>query len=109
MDAAPGVWIPFIVVLVAAIAWCSAMTAVMITLKRDCALLIKMHESPDDFGFGTIALRATHERDQLRLERLIEENTRVMQEVAHYIRWSIEHTTGTKPPPPKPAIMSSGD
>ena len=36
------------------------------------------------------------------IRKLIEDNTRAVREVAHYIRWSIENTTGKKAPPPMP-------
>ncbi len=104
-----GIWIPLVVVLVVIGTWMATAMAMMISMKRDCVRLIRMHESPDEFGFGTIALRAAHERDQGILLAALKDNTRAMHEVAHYIKWSIEATTGTKPPPPKPAVMAQGD
>lgn len=43
--------------------------------------------------------------NQARLERLITDNTRAMRDVAHYIKWAIEHTTGQKAPPPTPSVI----
>lgn len=53
--------------------------------------LLDMHEHADDYGFGTE-----------RTNKLIEDNTKAMNALVHYITWSIEHTTGQKPPPPLP-------
>lgn len=50
-------------------------------------------------------LRQRQSVDRYRLENVIKDNTSAMREVAHYIRWMIEKTTGEKPPPPMPAVM----
>jgi len=39
------------------------------------------------------------------MRELIRDNTKAMREVAHYIKWCIEHQTGEKPPPPVPTVM----
>lgn len=111
-----GIWIPALSVMVPLAIWIVWVSNQMRAIGKqqqncmDChSEMLKMHKDPDHYGFGTIKLSAVHERDQRRLEQLITDNTRAMEEVAHYIRWSIEHSTGTKPPPPTPAIMNVGD
>lgn len=97
------------IMLMPTIGWALYITNVLSRIRArqaDCMNchneMLKMHHNPDEYGFGTISLRATHERDQNRLEKLIDDNTRALREVAHYIRWSIENTTGKKAPPPMP-------
>ena len=55
------------------------------------ARLEHMHDNPEEFGFGTS-----------RTNQLIEDNTRAMQALTHYIRWVIENQSGERPPPPTP-------
>lgn len=107
---APGIWIPFVAVLTPLVAWAIALSMMLSGMKNrqvEClkchSEMLNMHRNADEFGFGTVALRSTQERDQNRLEQLIADNTRALREVSHYIRWSIENTTGKKPPPPMPA------
>ncbi len=47
-----------------------------------------MHENPEKFGFGTKGFRP-----------VIEENTRAIRELSHYMRWAAEAQSGKKPPP----------
>ena len=52
------------------------------------AKLLRMHEHPEDTGFGTVGFRET-----------ISNNTRAMRELVHYVKWLAEAQTGTKAPP----------
>ncbi len=47
-----------------------------------------MHENPEKFGFGTSGFRP-----------VIEENTRAIRELSHFIQWAVEEQTGNKAPP----------
>ncbi len=51
--------------------------------------LLEMHENPDVYGFGTVGMKA-----------LIEENTRALKALTHYIKWLEVRKTGEEPPPP---------
>lgn len=102
------------VLLVPAIGWALTVTVLLWGAKArqtEClgchAEMLKMHRNADEYGFGTVALRARLERDQEVFKRLIEDNTRAMREVAHYIRWWIESQTGKTPPPPLPAEVET--
>ncbi len=46
-----------------------------------------MHRSPDEFGFGSGTTNHN-----------IEENTRALKALIHYIKWMAEKQTGEKPP-----------
>ena len=74
-------------------------------VKRESHRLIWMHENADEAGFGTVKLRAQHEAERSEMKELMANNTRGMREIAHYIRYCIEETTGKKAPPPMPAVL----
>ena len=61
----------------------------VLQIKRDNSRLLKMHEDPDSFGFGTG-----------RTNQIIKENTRATQALTHYIQWLAKEQTGKTPPPP---------
>ena len=50
--------------------------------------LLTMHEHPEKTGFGTVGLAG-----------IVEENTRALKALTHYIRW-LETKNGKGPPPP---------
>lgn len=50
--------------------------------------LMDMHEHPENTGFGTIGLRG-----------VVEDNTRALKGLTHYIKW-LETKNGKGPPPP---------
>ncbi len=54
-------------------------------------ILENMHNNADQYGFGTG-----------KTNTLIATNTRAMNDLTHYIRWSIKESTGKEPPPPLP-------
>lgn len=62
-------------------------------VSRQCDKLIHMHENPDDFGFGT-----------KRTNQIIEDNTRAMTALTHYIQWLIKDKSGHDAPPPMDGI-----
>ena len=49
-----------------------------------------------------IWLSWTVARTSTRTNQLIEDNTRAMHALTHYIRWFIENQSGEQPPPPTP-------
>lgn len=104
MTAEIALWV-FGISLVPLIAWCFTMTMWLLSLRRDSAKLIHMHEHADEFGFGTVSLQQQQVEERAEMRNLIRDNTQAMREVAHYIKWCIEHQTGEKPPPPVPQVM----
>ena len=77
------------VLLVPAIVWAIHLTQAVMKAKKDANLLVKMHREPDKFGFGTGAT-----------DKSLEENTRAVRSLTHYLKWFIAHQTGSNPPPP---------
>ena len=73
------------------IAWCVGATIAFGSIIYYVKRLVNMHEEPDKYGFGTS-----------KTNKVIEDNTRAMQALTHYVLWEIENRTGTTPPPPKP-------
>jgi len=71
------------------IGWGCWVTIILTRMARESAQLLRMHERPDDFGFGTA-----------RTNRIIEDNTRAMTALTHYIKWLAKDQTGDTPPPP---------
>lgn len=57
--------------------------------NEDTASIRAILSNPEKHGFGT---RNT--------ERIIEDNTRAMKALTHYIQWLAESQSGTSPPPP---------
>jgi hypothetical protein len=47
-----------------------------------------MHENPENTGFGTGGLR-----------HVIEENSRAIRELSHFVQWSTKVQTKLDPPP----------
>ncbi len=95
------------ILIVPTVGWCFTIFYMLLCLRRDSTRLLHMHEHADEFGFGTVGLRAQHDVERSEMKRLIQDNTRAMREVAHYFRWMIEKQTGEKPPPPMPAVMEA--
>ena len=95
------------ITLVPAVGWSFSVSYMLLILRRESGKLLHMHEHADEYGFGTVALRARQDAEREQMRKLVTDNTRAMREVAHYIRWMIEDRTGHKPPPPTPAVMES--
>jgi len=72
-----------------ALGWCIHMTLVAGKQRDDIRTLLEMLRKPDEYGFGTN-----------RTNQIIEDNTRAMQALTHYIQWLVKEQTGTTPPPP---------
>ena len=100
-----GMWVPLVSVLVPVMAWCIWLSTGLTTLKRESHRLIWMHENADEAGFGTVQLRAQHEAERAEMKAMMENNTRAMREIAHYVKYAIEETTGKPAPPPRPAVL----
>lgn len=98
----PGVWIPFAVLIVVSVGWAITVTAMMTAMKRDCTKLLWLLEHPKDAGFGTDELQELQTKAAWRTDRLIEDNTRAMKALTHYIVWFIKESSGKTPPPPVP-------
>lgn len=95
MNAETATWV-FGVALVPLLGWCIHITWHLQRCRDGVARLLNMHEHPEDYGFGTS-----------RQTKVIEENTRAMRSLEHYIRWSLEKEHGMAPPPPP--VYSSHD
>ena len=72
-----------------ALGWAIHLTILMTKQREDVRTLLEMHRKPDEYGFGTD-----------RTNRIIEDNTRAMEALTHYIQWLINEQTGSPPPPP---------
>ena len=57
-------------------------------IDRGNAHLIHMHENPENTGFGTIGFKT-----------VIQENTRAIRELSHYMKWQVKSHSGADPPP----------
>ena len=95
------------VLLMPGLGWAVWMTNLLVSIRRQqgesmkCHQeLINMHKHAVEYGFGTVSLRAAQEQASLRTDRLIEDNTRAMKALTHYIVWFIKKTSGESPPPP---------
>lgn len=91
------------------IGWAIWLTNILVGLRRQqtesmkCHVeLLNMHKNADEFGFGTVGLKAAQDKASSRTDRLIEDNTRAMHALTHYIVWFIKETSGKAPPPPMP-------
>lgn len=70
------------------IGFCVHVFIVLRQVGIDTRRLIHMHEHADEYGFGTGKTNV-----------VIEDNTRAMRQLVHYIRWMAEKQTGERPPP----------
>ena len=77
------------VTLLPLVGWGIHVTWTLRKVRDDCNTLLNMHYHADDFGFGTG-----------KTNRIIEDNTRAMKALTHYIRWLGQHQSGETPPPP---------
>jgi hypothetical protein len=60
-------------------------------IGREVSELLAMHRDPDEYGFGTE-----------KTNKIISDNTRVIEALTHYFKWFVEQQTGAVPPPPTP-------
>ncbi len=74
--------------LLPAAGWAINQTWLLRDLNRKSDLLIKMHNDPDRYGFGTMSLT-------IEMKRLVHYNA----QVAHFAKWQAEQTVGKTPPP----------
>lgn len=98
----PGVWIPFAVLIIISVGWAITVTSMMRVTKKDCTRLLWLLEHPHKAGFGTDELREIQAKAAWRTDQLIEDNTRAMKALTHYIVWFIKESSGKTPPPPVP-------
>lgn len=75
--------------LLPAIGWAIHLSTVAMCTRKDTQRLVDMHLRPDEHGFGTV-----------KTGRQLEENTRAIQALTHYLKWFAEEQTGHKAPPP---------
>ncbi len=66
------------------------------TIRRNIDELLEMHRRPDDYGFGTEQCQT----NLISQKTSIDDNTRALRELTHYMRWFAEHATQQTPPPP---------
>jgi hypothetical protein len=71
-----------------AVPWVFWVTRTLMSIKRDESKLLWMHENPENTGFGTGGLR-----------HVIEENSRAIRELSHFVQWSTKVQTKLDPPP----------
>ncbi len=72
--------------------WASKATGVLGEIQLVTAKLLDMHENPDAHDFGT------KKTNQL-LEVSVKEQTLLLKQMVHYMRWYVETATGQEPPP----------
>lgn len=65
-------------------------------MKKDVTKLLDMHEHPENTGFGTVGLNGV----MVDMKEVVEDNTRAIRALTHYVRWLAEKTDGKPPPPP---------
>ncbi len=75
--------------LVPAIGWAIKSHIAQRDLDRKLSRLLEMHEHPENTGFGTVGFKD-----------VIEDNTRALKALTHYIRYLEVQRTGVEPPPP---------
>ena len=74
--------------MVPAIGWAMHSYIAQRDMRQKLDKLLYMHENPEKTGFGTIGL-----------DGVIEDNTRALKSLIHYIKW-LETNNGKGPPPP---------
>ena len=87
MDQTAELWLLGIIV-VPTIGWAIRHTVLMSKLRDDMARLLDMHENPENTGFGTVGIA-----------QVIEENTKAIQALTHYVVWLAKQSGSTPPPP----------
>ena len=87
MDQTTALWV-LGVILVPSVSWAIRITFLITRIKDDMAKLLYMHENPENTGFGTVGF--TH---------VIEENTKAIKALTHYVVWLAKQTGSTPPPP----------
>jgi len=70
------------------IGWGVHITWSLFEIRSITKELLDMHKRPDDYGFGTD-----------KQTKVIEDNTRAMESLTHYIKW-LAVKQGETPPPP---------
>lgn len=75
--------------LVPLVGWTFSLTRKVDALLETGKRLIHMHEHADEYGFGT-----------RNVSQVIEDNTKAMRELSHYVQWWIRHQNGGQSPPP---------
>lgn len=83
-----ALWIVSILT-VPAIGWAITTSVMLMKLLRDSKRLVTMHEEPAKYGLGPGDYA-----------RIVEDNTRAIRSLTHYLKWSIREQTGSLPPPP---------
>lgn len=70
------------------IPWAFWVTRALMAVRAMEQTLLDMHKHPEETGFGTVGFRG-----------VIEDNSRAIRELSHYISWSVKTQTGKEPPP----------
>ena len=78
------------------IGWATHITVCVIKLRDDSRTMLEMMRKPDEHGFGSGYTN-----------RIIEDNTRAMHALTHYIQWLVREQTGAMPPPPLNPVGTS--
>jgi hypothetical protein len=74
---------------VPSLGFCVFVTNMLINIRQSQSEILVVLRKPEEHGFGTISTN-----------RIIEDNTRAMNALVHYIKWLVKHETGEEPRPP---------
>lgn len=74
--------------LVPTITWAVIVYLKLAKLQDELRRLLVMHENPENTGFGTVGLKD-----------VIEQNTRAIRSLTHYVVWLSKNMAGQTPPP----------
>ena len=74
---------------VPSLGFCVFVTNMLIGIRQSQSEILVVLRKPEEHGFGTT-----------NTNRIIEDNTRAMNALVHYIKWLVKHETGEEPRPP---------
>ena len=86
--------------------WGCWITLVLTNMSRDVLFLTEAHRSPNEHGFGTDETKEAIREQSRKMTHVIEENTRAVQALTHYIEWMSKNSAGIPPVIPPPPLKS---
>jgi len=87
MDSKIALWIVGAIAL-PILGWGIRITWLVGSTHKKTEKLVEMHLEPDRYGFGTI-----------KSNKQLEDNTRAVKQLTHYMKWLVTEQTGKTPPP----------
>lgn len=81
------------------IGWGVKITWDLLRTREDIKVVVRILRNPDQSGFGSRQTNETLATSHRQLTACIEANTKVVQELIHYIKWSFKERTGKELPP----------